>query len=115
MAQASKRKEITDLRALALRQGFLTEDQILEQIGDGGGQLGDSMEMEAPSMEETDLEQPELTDTLTAITDAIAAQAAIIESPALYAEMAQKGGGSGDGCGVAPSRHTCMGCRSSTG
>jgi len=70
---------------------------IMEQIGEGGGALGDSMEMEAPSMEETDLEQPELTDTLTAISDAIAAQAAVIENPALYAEMRQKGGGSGDG------------------
>jgi len=70
---------------------------MLEQIGDGGGALGDSMEMEAPSLDETDLEQPELTDTLSAITDAIAAQAAVIENPAIYAEMNQKGGGSGDG------------------
>jgi hypothetical protein len=70
---------------------------VLEQIGDGGGALGDSMEMEAPSLEETDLEQPELTDTLSAVTDAIAAQAAVLENPALYAEMNQKGGGRGDG------------------
>lgn len=70
---------------------------ILEEIGEGGGQLGDSMEMEAPSMEETDLEQPELTDTLSAITDAVAMQAAMLEDPALYAETKQKGGGSGDG------------------
>ena len=69
---------------------------ILEQIGEGGGALGDSMEMEAPSLDETDLEQPELTDTLLTITDAIAVQAALLEDPALFAEMQQKGGGSGD-------------------
>jgi len=70
---------------------------IMEQIGEGGGALGESMEMEAPSLEETDLEQPELTDTLSAVTDAIAAQAALLENPALYAEIRQKGGGSGEG------------------
>lgn len=70
---------------------------VMEQIGDGGGALGDSMEMEAPSLEETDLVQPELTDTLSAVADAIAAQAAVLENPAIFAEMNQKGGGRGDG------------------
>jgi len=70
---------------------------ILEEIGEGGGMLGDSMEMEAPDMEETDLEQPALTDTLSAVTDAVAATAAMLADPAIYAEINQKGGGRGDG------------------
>jgi len=70
---------------------------ILEQIGEGSGALGDSMEMESPSFDETDLQQPELTDTLSVVADAIAAQAALLEDPAIFAEMRQKGSGSGDG------------------
>lgn len=70
---------------------------VFEEIGEGGGAMGDSLEMESPSMDETDLVQPELTDKLSAVTDAVAACSAILENPALYAEMAQKGSGSGDG------------------
>ncbi len=32
MTEAAKSKPITELRALALRQGFLTEEQMLEEI-----------------------------------------------------------------------------------
>ena len=70
---------------------------IMEQIGEGGGAMGESMEMEAPNMDETDLIQPELTDTLSAISDALAAQSAVLANPAIFAEMNQKGSGSGDG------------------
>lgn len=73
------------------------QDVILLPIGEGGGMMGDSMEMASPNVDETDLQQPELTDVLAAITDAVAAKSAILDNPALYSDIRQKGGGRGDG------------------
>lgn len=71
----------------------------LEQIGEGGG-LGDSMEFEDVEEVglETELEDPELMETLPTISDAVATKAAILEDPSLFdAEKTGRGGPKGDG------------------
>ena len=94
---------------------------ILEEIGSGDGPLGGSMELDAPTMEEigqeTDLTDPELSDRLAAIADAVASKTALLEDPLLSEEMNPKRGGgskgdgrggrigSGTGSGTGRSRH----------
>jgi hypothetical protein len=79
---------------------------ILEEIGSGDGPLGGSMELDAPTMEEigqeTDLTDPDLSDRLAAIADAVAAKTALLEDPLLSEEMNPKrgGGSKGDGRGL---------------
>lgn len=70
-----------------------------EEIGDGG--LGDNQEFD-PDVEipgvEMEFEQPDLLETLTTITDALATNPAMLEDPALWDTQNQgTGGPAGDG------------------
>ncbi len=75
----------------------------LVDIGDGDGFLAGGMELEGPIEEEvgleTELDEPAVQDTLAAIADAVGAQAALLDDPALTDQMRSgRGGGSrGDG------------------
>ena len=75
----------------------------LVDIGEGEGLLAGGMEFDGPTEEEigmeTDLDEPAVQDTLAAIADAVGAQAALLDDPALTDEsQAGQGGGSrGDG------------------
>ena len=59
----------------------------LMDIGEGEGLLAGGMELEGPIEEEigmeTDLDEPAVQDTLAAIADAVGAQAALLDDPAL--------------------------------
>ncbi len=103
-------------------QVFLSQAAVpveLMEIGDGDGSLGSGMELAGPTDEEigeeTDLEEPAVQDTLAAVADAVGAQAALLDDPALTDEIASgRGGGSrgdgriagtGSGSGTGTSRH----------
>jgi len=71
-----------------------------EEIGDGGG-LGENEQLD-PNVEipgvETEFEEPELNEALTTITDALAANPAMLEDPTLWdANNRGSGGPAGDG------------------
>ena len=77
----------------------------LEDIGTGDSGLGGGMELDAPMAEElgmeTDLETPNLEQTLAAVADAVATQVALLDDPALTEEaLSGKGGSTGDGRGL---------------
>ncbi len=72
----------------------------------GGGPLGDGNDLEEPGDEEVeDLTEPEVEETLDAVTDAISTQAATLEALEGEARSSSKGkgggGGGGDGTGTA--------------
>jgi hypothetical protein len=69
----------------------------MEEIGTGEGSFGDSMEFDAPSGEETEFEEPELQETLAAVADAVAAQAAVLDDPALTDQFQSGSGAGGSG------------------
>lgn len=71
----------------------------LVELGEGEGLVAGGMELEGPIEEvigmETELDEPAVRETLAAIADAVGAQAALLEDPALTDEMnAGRGGGS---------------------
>jgi hypothetical protein len=77
----------------------------LEEVGTGDTGLSGGMELDAPMAEElgmeTDLEAPNLEQTLAAVADAVANQVALLDDPALTEEMLSgKGGSTGDSRGL---------------
>jgi len=77
----------------------------LEEIGTGDTGLTGGMELDAPMADElgveTDLETPSLEQTLAAVADAVASQAALLDDPSLTEEaISGKGGSTGDGRGL---------------
>ncbi|HUT91302.1 MAG TPA: hypothetical protein VMY37_17515 [Thermoguttaceae bacterium] len=77
----------------------------LEDIGTGDSGLSGGMELDAPMAEElgveSDLETPNLEQTLAAVADAVATQVALLDDPALTEEaLSGKGGSTGDGRGL---------------
>ena len=71
-----------------------------ELIGEGGG-LGDTEDLDVEEVGlETDLEDPEFKDTLTAISDAVVAKTAALEDPTPFDNLEKgRGGRKGDGGG----------------
>lgn len=82
---------------------------VLLELGDGDGPLGGSMELEGPLDEEIELQEPAMQETLAAVADAVAAQAALLDDPSLSDSTKrgrggggrELGGGNGTGSGVA--------------
>lgn len=77
----------------------------LEELGEGDGSLGEGMDLDAPDAEElgldVELEEPQLEETLAAVADVVAANAAVLDSPALTdAIETGKGGRTGSGSGL---------------
>jgi len=77
----------------------------LEEIGTGDTGLTGGMDLDSPMADElgveTDLETPNLEQTLAAVADAVATQAALLDDPALTEEaISGKGGSTGDGRGL---------------
>jgi hypothetical protein len=85
---------------------------LLQDITEGDGSLGGGMELDAPDADqiglETDLEEPMLEETLAAVADVIASNAAILDNPALTDQIETGRGGStgrggtGRGYGTGP-------------
>ncbi|MEE8452303.1 MAG: hypothetical protein V3R99_10325 [Thermoguttaceae bacterium] len=71
----------------------------LLELGDGDGPLGGSMELEGPLDEEIELQEPSVQDTLAAVADAVAAQAAMLDDPSLSDSTKRGRGGGGTGLG----------------
>ncbi len=65
----------------------------MEQIGEGGGAMGDDSTLEEPSLSETDLVEPEPERTLAVVASAVASRQAVLADPAI----GQAGGGAGGG------------------
>lgn len=81
---------------------FLTQAAVpveLMELGTGDGPLGGSMELEGPIDEEIELQEPSLQDTLAAVADAVAEQAAMLENPSLSDQTKRGRGGGGKGLG----------------
>ena len=68
-----------------------------EEIGTGEGSLGDSEEFDTPASEETEFEEPEVEQTLAAVADAVALQAATLDDPALTDQLSSTSGRGGSG------------------
>jgi len=68
---------------------------VLEEIGTGGGPLGEGTELEIPSAETLDQEEPLLEETLAAVADAVAARQAVLADPALSEDLESRGGAKG--------------------
>jgi len=78
---------------------FATEPPVpvtLEQLGEGG-EMGGGMDLDAPDAEqlglEVDLEEPMLEETLAVVADVVAANAAILDDPALTEQVETGRGG----------------------
>ncbi len=68
---------------------------VLEEIGTGDGPLGDGNDLEMPSEEMIEQEEPMLQETLAAVADAVAAKQAVLADPALADEIESGGKSSG--------------------
>ena len=68
---------------------------LLEEIGTGDGPLGDGNDLETPSEQVIDQEEPMLQETLAAVADAVAAKQAVLADPALSEELESGGKSSG--------------------
>lgn len=71
----------------------------LMDIGDSDGPLGGDNKLEGPMDEEIELPEPNVQDTLAAVADAVALQAAILDNPALSDKLSAGRGGDGRGKG----------------
>ena len=71
----------------------------LMDIGDSDGPLGGDNKLEGPMDEEIELPEPSVQDTLAAVADAVALQAAILDNPALSDHLSAGRGGDGRGLG----------------
>ena len=81
---------------------FLTQAAVpveLMELGTGEGPLGGRMELEGPIDEEIELQEPSLQETLAAVADAVAEQAAMLENPSLSDQTKRGRGGGGQGLG----------------
>lgn len=75
---------------------------VMEEIGTGDDTLGGGPELETPSVEELAQEffEPELKDTLSAITTAVTDKLSLLEDPLLEETARQSGHGTGKGTGI---------------
>jgi hypothetical protein len=93
---------------------------LLEQIGEGDGELGGGMELDAPEADqlglESDIEEPMLEETLAVVADVVANNAAVLDNPMLTSQLETGRGGStgrggllgrgeGSGSGTGRGRH----------
>lgn len=79
---------------------FATQEPVpvvLEEIGEGGGGLGDADVLEPPTVEELDIVDP-IEETLDIVPDAVADQAVRLRDP-IVSDKTRRGGGASDGRG----------------
>jgi len=89
-------------------QIFLTQAAVpveLIELGNPDVPLSESMELEGPLDEEIEMQEPSAMDTLAAVADAVATNAALLDNPSLSnSENRGRGGGGGGGTRAEPAR-----------
>ncbi len=66
---------------------------VMEQIGSSDSPLNDQRDLETPDTDQTDLVEPEITERLAAIADAVSSRSALLGDPTLGQSARQGGGG----------------------
>ncbi|MDZ7619572.1 MAG: hypothetical protein U1E05_21435 [Patescibacteria group bacterium] len=68
---------------------------VMEQIGSGDSPLSDQRDLEMPDADQTDLAEPEMTERLASIADAVSSRSALLGDPSLGQSGRQGGGDQG--------------------